>query len=126
MFTLYEDFISKKYFSQKKEELISHSLMKKTQSALTNQMTRPLISLNETSIIAANNLIQGNHSMLMELSSVKESNRNYDRKNFSLFPLNFVLFAQIDNYLEFKLNKDVLYKIAMEIPMKKIFSKMDR
>ena len=36
------------------------------------------------------NLIQGNHSMLMELSSVKESNRNYDRKNFSLFPLNSV------------------------------------
>ena len=123
VFTLYEDFISKKYFSQKKEELISYSLMKKTQSALTNQMTRPLISLNETSIIAANNLIQGNHSMLMELSSMKDRNRNYERKNFSLFPLNFVLFAQIDNYLEFKLNKDVLYKIAMEIPMKKIFSK---
>lgn len=123
VFTLYEDFISKKYFSQKKEELISNSLMKKTHSALANQMTRPLVSLNETSIIAANNLIQGSHSMLMELSSVKDSNRNYDRKNFSLFPLNFVLFAQIDNYLEFKLNKDVLYKIAIEIPMKKIFSK---
>ena len=89
---------------------------------MTNNNLRPFISMNDTSLIASNNLIQGNHSMLMEMSYINHSKGN-NKLNFSLFPLNFVLFAQIDNYVEFKMNKEILYNIAMEIPLKKCFNK---
>ena len=121
VFTLYEDYISKKYFSTK-NEIVSNSILTKTQSAMTNNNLRPLISMNDTSLIASQNLIQGNHSMLMEMSYINNPKGN-NKLNFSLFPLNFVLFAQIDNYVEFKMNKEVLYNIAMEIPLKKCFNK---
>ena len=97
--TLYENYIYKSYFINKSTS--SHVLK----------------ANNDISSI---NLIQNDNSMLIDLNIV---NPIVKKKDTSCYALSFILFVQVDNYVEYKLSKNNLIDLALRINKTKFFNK---
>ena len=86
----------------------------------------------ESTFISSNNLLINNKTNNMELSLLSENNnknnlnilnKNYLKNNIPKYPLNFVLFCTIDNYIQYKLNNYNLYKVYNNIFCNEKFDK---
>ena len=97
--TLYENYIDKSYFNTKSN---SSHVMKAN---------------NDISSI---NLMQNDNSMLIDFNIV---NPIIKKKDVSCYTLNFILFIQVDNYVEYKLSKNNLIDVALRINKMKYFNK---
>ena len=70
--------------------------------------------------ISSINLIQNDNSMLIDFNIV---NPIIKKKDVSCYALNFILYVQVDNYVEYKLSKNNLINVALRINKMKYFNK---
>jgi hypothetical protein len=70
--------------------------------------------------ISSINLMQNDNSMLIDFNIV---NPIIKKKDISCYALNFILFIQVDNYVEYKLSKNNLIDVALRINKMKYFNK---
>ena len=128
VFSLYEEIIVKNYFAKNSMDEIQLNKLPKYQSDLTTKKQEGIYNLrkfnvsmlNDTSMIS-NNLIQGGHSLLLD--STINNRKNELKNNFSRYPLELVLICCVEVYVQFKLNKNTLSKIFLDIPFNKKFDK---
>ena len=87
--------------------------------------------VGESTFISSNNLLINNKTNNLDISLLNKknnlnalnSNSNNHINDIIKYPLNFVLFCSIDNYIQYKINNYNLFKIYNNIYINEKFDK---